>query len=249
MSDSEDIDLFGEISADDQLRLDQLKEQMNKKLHEQTHQCLATDSAHNRLEFQRRRYLQSAKNNQTTEFQTLRDQKPINLGQVFTITECQEILESTNSHAESQGWTIQRHGAFPTRDIPVKNLSASAMVHEKLTKALFPKLELHTGIDAGYWTFRDLFVVGYHEDHQRALKLHTDGCLASLTLLLNDPSEFTGGGTFFSKFNLHINQVPGDAWVHDAKLSHSGVEILSGKRIIMVAFMDTIGGITEKIVY
>ncbi|KAJ1644669.1 hypothetical protein J3B02_002644 [Coemansia erecta] len=248
MSDNEEINLFGEISAEEQVSLDELKEQMGKRQHEEALRCSVVESANSRLEFQRRRYLQSARQHMI-KFETLRDNRPMNFGQVFTSKQCQEILEAIYDHVASQGWTLQRHGAFPTRDVPVKSLSVSAMVYTRLAEKLFPKLELHTGIGAGYWTFRDLFVVGYHEDHQRMLKLHTDGCLASLTLLLNNPAEFTGGGTFFKKFDLHIKQKPGEAWVHDAKLSHSGMEITSGKRIVMVAFMDTTGGITEKIAY
>ncbi|KAJ2081283.1 hypothetical protein H4R24_002460 [Coemansia sp. RSA 988] len=198
---------------------------------------------------QRLRYLQSDRKVNSTigGYATLRNSPPINFGVVFTAPERQTIIESVYDHVHDNGWTAQRHGAFPTRDIPVKQISVSDTIYKRLSTRLFPFLQQHTGIDAKFWTFRDLFVIGYHEHHQRALKLHSDGCLASLTLLLNDPSEFGGGGTFFEKFNLHIEQNPGDAWIHDGKLRHSGLEISHGQRLVMVAFMDTIGGHTNML--
>ncbi|KAJ2720662.1 hypothetical protein GGI07_004469 [Coemansia sp. Benny D115] len=250
MTDSDacaDFDLFGETTADDQQQLKQLNQQRLSQA--QQHLSQVTASPDSLLAYQRRRYLWSDKQQVTEIIDTLKARQPINFGQVFTAAECQAILDATYSHAAIQGWTKQRHGAFPTRDIPIKSLTVSEIVYERLSKMLFPKLMEHTGISANFWTFRDLFVVGYHEDHQRSLKLHTDGCLASLTLLLNNPSEFEGGGTYFEKFKTTVKQEPGDAWVHDANLSHSGVEISSGKRIIMVAFMDTVGGISDKITY
>ncbi|KAJ1942242.1 hypothetical protein GGF37_003198, partial [Kickxella alabastrina] len=236
----DNIDLFGDLSVEDQLELNQ----MNKRRQAEAHKLHNEKATPDSLEFQRRCYLWSA--SQTTpDSLTLKNHEPINYGQAFTPSQCQEILQSTYNFVETKGWSHQRHGAFPTRDVPVGVLSVSTMVYERLKALLFPNLEEHTGIEAKFWSFRDLFIVGYHEDYQRMLGLHTDGCLASLTLLLNDPTEFQGGGTFFEKFDMLVNQMPGDAWVHDANLRHSGVEITQGTRVIMVGFMDTVGGITE----
>ncbi|KAJ2808980.1 hypothetical protein H4R20_000488 [Coemansia guatemalensis] len=242
MSENEEFDLFGDLSPKEQaISADVLRKLCN------TRQLPV--SPNNSLSDQRVRYLQSDRkaNNAIGEYATLRSAQPMNFGLVFTAHERQSIIESVYSHVRDKGWTAQRHGAFPTRDIPVKDISVSEMVYDRLATSLFPSLQQHTGIDVKYWTFRDLFVIEYHEHHQRALELHSDGCLASLTLLLNDTSEFGGGGTFFEKFNLHIEQNPGDAWIHDGKLRHSGVEISRGQRLVMVAFMDTVGGHTNML--
>ncbi|KAJ2613951.1 hypothetical protein H4S08_001950 [Coemansia sp. RSA 1365] len=234
MSGDEEFDLFGELSPEEQY----ISADMRKRLCD-TQQLPA--SPRSLLAAQRLRYLQSSRkvDNATEACNTLRNSRPLNFGLLFTTLERQSIIDSVYEHAHSKGWSAQRHGAFPTRDIPVKEISVSDLIYARLSGSLFPFLQHYTGIDVKYWTFRDLFVVGYHEDHQRALELHSDGCLASLTLLLNETSYFDGGGTFFEKFNLHIAQNPGDAWVHDGKLRHSGVEISRGQRLVMVAFMDT----------
>ncbi|KAJ1832717.1 hypothetical protein LPJ63_003313 [Coemansia sp. RSA 2711] len=236
MADADDFDLFGAISADEQAELEALSNQRRQAVH----------SEQSELDAQRRRYLQSDRASpESLGFQTLRNQRPLNFGQVFSAPERQAILNSVSTYTDQQGWATQRHGAFPTRDIPVSSLDISCMVAERLEQALFSLLQQHTGIDSKYWTFRDLFIVGYHEAHQRSLEMHSDGSLASLTLLLNEPSEFDGGGTLFEKFDLHVRQVPGDAWIHDGKLNHSGVAITRGKRLVMVAFIDTKGGFTD----
>ncbi|KAI9469155.1 hypothetical protein LPJ78_003716 [Coemansia sp. RSA 989] len=198
------------------------------------------------LDLQRRQYLQSSR--KEVAFPTLRNQKPINFGQVFGLAERQAILSSLAELVEQSGWTLQRHGAFPTRDIPVNRLSVANMVTSRLQAFLFPHLEERTGISEQYWTFRDLFIIGYHQDHQRSLEMHSDGSLASLTLLLNETSEFEGGGTFFEKFNMLVKQNPGDAWIHDGRLDHCSEAITRGERIVMVAFIDTVGGCTDLLI-
>ncbi|KAJ1855235.1 hypothetical protein GGH12_003615 [Coemansia sp. RSA 1822] len=236
MSDTDDLDLFGNVSTAEQAEHDKLQAQRRNQA--------PTDQSP--LDYQRRRYLQSHNVSPSDlGFKTLRNHQPLNFGQVFSAPERQQILDSVSAYVEHQGWTTQRHGAFPTRDIPINVLSIASTVTSRLEQTLLPRLHEHTGIDIKYWTFRDIFVVGYHEDHQRALEMHSDGSLASLTLLLNDPREFDGGGTFFEKFALRVEQVPGDAWIHDGRLDHSGVAITRGKRLVMVAFIDTIGGYTD----
>lgn len=236
ISQSKMDDLFGELTTEEQQQIDELNRQRKNK--QQQH--LEKDNS-NSLAYQRQRYLQ---NNQVLDA-NLRNHEPFNFGQMFTQSERQKILKNIHEYTTNQGWTTQRHGAFPTRDIPVKCLQVSDLVFARLEQRLFPQLEAYTGISAEYWAFRDLFVVGYHEDHQRKLDVHSDGCLASLTLLLNEASEFTGGGTYFEKFDMTVKQMSGDAWIHDGKLRHGGVAISSGKRIVMVAFMDTLGGYTD----
>ncbi|KAJ1994926.1 hypothetical protein GGI25_001228 [Coemansia spiralis] len=245
-----DLSLFGEMSAEEQAQAEEFrKARQSERQQKQKEQIDKIGEVEwvNSLEFQRQRYLRSNRKDAQGDlnFETLRDREPMNFGQAFSRAELILILTSVNEYVLEKGWTTQRHGAFPTRDVP-KDTSVSSMVFGRLKDMLFPLLAKHTGISADKWRFRDLFVIGYHEDHQRALELHSDGCLASLTLLMNDTGEFEGGGTYFEKFDLHIKQEPGDAWIHDAKLSHSGVSITRGSRIVMVAFMDTAGGFTGK---
>ncbi|KAJ2158149.1 hypothetical protein GGF46_003987 [Coemansia sp. RSA 552] len=236
MADDSSFDLFGEMTPEEQSSLDEL--------HKQRRNCDL--SRRSRLDSQRLLYLRSdPSRNEAQGFETLRNAQPMNFGQLFSAPERQSIIDGVDATVRKGGWTLQRHGAFPTRDVPVKTTPVSDMIYERLRNVLFPPLQRHTGISTEYWAFRDLFIVGYHQDHQRSLDAHSDGCLVSLTLLLNDPNEFDGGGTYFEQFDLHIRQAPGDAWIHDGKLQHSGVGITRGKRLVLVAFIDTVGGQTD----
>ncbi|KAJ2712778.1 hypothetical protein H4R19_002580 [Coemansia spiralis] len=238
----DDFDLFGATTASERASADELYKQRRNA------QRASLDDVQDQLTFQRRRYLQSDQHPPgVLGFETLRSARPLNFGELFSLSERQAILASVYDHVSAHEWTTQRHGAFPTRDIPVCATSVADMVAGRLRDQLFPWLQARTGIDVGFWAFRDLFVVGYHEDHQRALDLHSDGCLASLTLLLNDPAEFEGGGTLFDKFGLLVRHAPGDAWIHDGKLRHGAAEIARGQRVVMVAFFDTVGGQTTAL--
>ena len=54
-----------------------------------------------------------------------------------------------------------------------------------------------TGGDAGE-TRQDETGASAAEGEQRGLNMHADGSLFSFNVLLTDPAEFEGGGTFFS---------------------------------------------------
>ncbi|KAJ2850340.1 hypothetical protein IWW36_001957 [Coemansia brasiliensis] len=235
-SEDSDFDLFGEtLSSDSETDAPQFR-----------HRNCSQTTKLSVLDLQRRKYLQS--NRIKVTFPTLRNQRPINFGQIFDLAERQSILNSLTELVNQSGWTSQRHGAFPTRDIPVNRLSVANMAISRLQEFLFPRLEEHTGISKQYWTFRDVFIIGYHQDHQRSLEMHSDGSLASLTLLLNETSEFDGGGTYFKQFDMLVKQNPGDAWIHDGRLDHCSQAITRGERVVLVAFIDTVGGCTDLLI-
>ena len=61
--------------------------------------------------------------------------------------------------------------------------------------------------------------------------LHRDSSVISLNVLLNPPSQFEGGGTFFAphgneRDGTTINLQQGDAVLHSGKRLHSGEELL-----------------------
>ncbi|KAJ1734553.1 hypothetical protein LPJ61_001004, partial [Coemansia biformis] len=159
----EELDLFGDATPDERASAAELRSRRcaeQRSILEQSRPAGGTN-AQDQLAFQRRRYLQSDQHPRgALGFETLRSARPMNFGEVFTQPERQAILASVREFVQANQWTTQRHGAFPTRDVPVKAITAAGMVVKKLKTALFPLLQRHTGIDAGFWAFRDLFVVG-----------------------------------------------------------------------------------------
>ena len=74
-------------------------------------------------------------------------------------------------------------------------------------------------------------------DNQKLLEMHTDtGCI-TVNILLSDPSDFTGGGTYFEDdITIKLNQ--GDMLIHSSNSKHAGLEITQGKRYVLVFFIN-----------
>ncbi|OMJ16868.1 Procollagen-lysine,2-oxoglutarate 5-dioxygenase 2 [Smittium culicis] len=156
-----------------------------------------------------------------------------------------KINEQSQAVAENihkDGWYSSRHSVFQTVDFPVDKLSPQVqnLIHSKLDSFVKTIISDKTGISPDFLIYRDLFIVKYSADSQKGLRLHSDGCLVSFNILLNSSEDFVGGGTYFEKFDSVFQGKQGFALIHDSTLMHSGVEISSGSRYILVGFVDTI---------
>jgi hypothetical protein len=61
----------------------------------------------------------------------------------------------------------------------------------------------------------------------------------SFNILLNHPSEFEGGGTYFDHPLNYTRQIEqGSVLVHSGRRRHAGVEITAGIRFLLVGFID-----------
>ena len=63
-----------------------------------------------------------------------------------------------------------------------------------------------------------------------------DGLGLSINLLLSDPADFKGGGTFFEDGKTVIVE-QGEMVSHHGGLRHSSVPTVGGQRYILVAFL------------
>lgn len=88
----------------------------------------------------------------------------------------------------------------------------------------------------------DAFVVHYScaEGGQKELAMHADGSIFSFNILLNDPAEFTGGGTHIERLGRVAvpSAARGDAVLHCGRLRHGGAPITTGERFILVVFVS-----------
>ncbi|KAL9558738.1 hypothetical protein MBANPS3_000785 [Mucor bainieri] len=221
------FDLFGDLSQEEQRNLDERRDHLNKEVEERISN-LSPDPqqrtmAESRLVFSRA---------QAGEMD-----RPGLHCQLLSQNECQHVLDTCRLETE---WTTDRHSAFATTDIPIRNHDQLAFL-EKLIKArLFDELADHYGFKANDLEFRDIFLVKYSANGQKGLRLHTDGCLFSLTLLISHQDDFQGGGTYYSSIDKQ-----GDAAYHAARVMHSGIDITQGERYILVGFVDTVDTIAK----
>lgn len=68
--------------------------------------------------------------------------------------------------------------------------------------------------------------------------MHYDGSHFTLSLMLSDPSEYTGGGTYIRCLRTTIKLRKGQMLVHPGSLFHRGIDITWGTRELLVCFMD-----------
>ncbi|ETO08853.1 hypothetical protein RFI_28536 [Reticulomyxa filosa] len=152
---------------------------------------------------------------------------------------CKQILHYIGS--VNMEWTTTRHRSYATTDIPSYYLDFQfdEWLRQLLRKFLFPsiieKYHLSKSFEFG---FKDLFFVKYSSLGQNHLQLHRDGSFVSFNLLLNDKSDFVGGGTFFQHLDQVVEIQRGQCCIHSGKVLHAGNAITQGERYILVGFLE-----------
>lgn len=173
---------------------------------------------------------------------------------LWTRDECARVLLEIERAAETCGWDKQRHASYPTTDMPsYRVVSLDSWVRAAVAARLFPQVAAQFTLPpspgdtdgktrARQLSFRELFFVKYEAraGERAELPLHRDGSVLSFNILLNPAAEFTGGGTFFEDSGRTIHITQGDAVVHSGKVRHAGVSVLSGRRMILVGFLDAV---------
>ncbi|EIE89226.1 hypothetical protein G6F46_004633 [Rhizopus delemar] len=219
------FDLFGEISNEEQQKLEERKKifesNFNEKILRLPQDPSKRSMTENRMIFCHKK----------EAFQT-----PGTATKVLSASECNKILEICK---QQESWTKARHSAFATTDIPIRSNGQLDYLEPLMKSRLFDRLATHYGFKPSDLGFRDIFLVKYSAEEQRGLGLHADGCLFSITLLISHPDDFEGGGTYFASIDQVVHLGQGDCAYHDARVMHSGMEITKGERYVLVGFIDT----------
>lgn len=165
---------------------------------------------------------------------------------IFSSEESALVLRSVLATAELRGWRTQRHARYATTDLPIHDVpSVERWVRCVCQKRLFPEVARFFGLEAGASSvgFRDLFFVRYDAEGQRGLPNHRDGSLVSFNILLGDPKDFEGGGTYLGEeFDATVRlERSGDCLVHGGMIFHAGVPITRGYRHVLVGFLNVNG--------
>ena len=158
---------------------------------------------------------------------------------IYSSDVCNYIVGECERYASNNGgWTVDRHIAYPTTDLPVDKIpSIFGLVLETL-KTITKCISTSYGLDDKMViNVNDLFVVKYSHEAQNQLEMHCDGSFLSFSILLNDVSEFEGGGTYFDDgLTCRLNK--GEMLLHSSQIKHSGLPITKGHRYLLVGFMD-----------
>jgi hypothetical protein len=145
----------------------------------------------------------------------------------------------TNLIANSLDFTLfkPRHSNYKTKDFHIGGHSEYAFIQSKVDQVLM-EFEKRYGFTRGDLEMLDCFFVLY-DDAQPNLEAHTDGCLLSFNVQINDPTEFEGGGTRFVDDDRLVLLNQGECLCHSAKVLHEGRAITNGMRLILVGFVET----------
>lgn len=161
---------------------------------------------------------------------------------IFTNEECNRIVAEAENRALEIQWTTNRHGNYPTTDLPLVELPETlAFLQVALVERIYPLLTAQFGTflpDPSKLRVADGFVVKYDaQGGQKELKPHRDGSVLSFNIALNRSTEYNGGGTWFASLNDAIRLEQGEMVSHASGILHGGHGITQGKRYIMVAFV------------
>jgi hypothetical protein len=161
-----------------------------------------------------------------------------NYNKLFSKNVCEWIILESEEYAKNNGgWTTRRHENYPTTDIPIEKIPGVFRFVLNSFADIFNKIKKSYCLtDEVLFNIKDLFIVKYDEATQNKLDLHQDGSFLSINVLLSDPNDFEGGGTYFND-GLTSFLEQGDLLVHSGKVKHSGLPVTKGKRYIMVAFV------------
>jgi hypothetical protein len=171
---------------------------------------------------------------------------------------CQISLDFAERTGRFLSPDSERHQSYSTCDFPVEDCDALQHYLDDIDfdGLLFSDLSELYGIDKEDMEYLDLFVAHYQakdstdSEVMDRLEAHRDGSLLSFSLLLNDPSDFEGGGTFYDALRdvepsgiLHPNgnirpSKAGDAVLHCGKLLHGADVVTKGSRTVLVGFID-----------
>lgn len=161
---------------------------------------------------------------------------------IFSADECDRIVAEAEQRALETQWTTNRHGNYPTTDLPLIELPETlSFLQVALVERIYPLLTAQFGEflpDPSRLRVADGFVVKYDaQGGQTELKPHRDGSVLSFNIALNPSSEYDGGGTWVASLNDAVRLDQGEIVTHASGILHGGHGITRGKRYIMVAFV------------
>ncbi|KAI7902856.1 uncharacterized protein BX663DRAFT_551725 [Cokeromyces recurvatus] len=232
----ESFDIFGDVTPEEERLLEARQEQFRQQLETKIAQ-FSSNPIDRTLQQNRFIFTQRQRQHHFT--------KPVQRAQLLSREECRSILDICSK--QEVGWTTDRHSAFATTDIPIRTAHESPLrsLEALVKERLFPELAAYYGFKVSDLEFRDIFLVKYTATGQRGLRLHQDGCLFSVTVLISHEDDFEGGGTYYKSIDDIVYLKQGDCAYHDAHVMHSGVDISKGERYVLVGFIDTLDTIEK----
>jgi hypothetical protein len=187
----------------------------------------------------------------------------IHVRTILSDDEAKACLRISSDFAKATGrWDrpdSDRHASYATCDFAVEDCTILEDYLEKIgfTGRIFDELNEVYGVEQEDMSFLDLFCAHYqtktdcNQGSMDRLEPHRDGSILSFSITINDPDDFEGGGTLFDGLRDVVSTSSvlknggvvrptraGDAVFHSGKALHGANAITSGKRTVLVGFVD-----------
>lgn len=156
---------------------------------------------------------------------------------LFTPKFCREAIALAEAKDK---WTIDRHEHYPTNDVLLQDIGLDEIYNKVLHEVVRPLAIHQWNLEGKEWDAfsNENFMARYTTSRQSHLALHHDRSHLTMVIKLND--EFSGGGTWFPKYQKLSNpEQIGTAVLHPGMITHrhGARPITSGKRYIIVSFI------------
>jgi hypothetical protein len=168
-------------------------------------------------------------------------------GRLFTEEQCMQMSRMAEYHAynteNDDGWTNKTYTLTAQhllcKDVPGL-LSLTNNVFQQLIRELYPLLGGR--IRKGTICFENSgepHLVKYNGE-AKGTELHKDNSeyvYVTVNCVLSNSDDFDGGGTYIKVIDRTIHLQQGEMLIHLGNLEHAGVDITSGVRRLMIAFL------------
>lgn len=176
-------------------------------------------------------------------------------GQILDCEECNRVIQMAEDHFRTvkggKGrWTKLPSGRFEIAGSWIKDIpGVNEWFNEALKHKIFPALaQLFSDVvnqgDAASLCVQSAYLFKYTPETGEKTDMHMDSSLLSFTILLNDPAEFEGGGTFFEALGEKggiVEMKQGEVTFRPSGLRHRGEPITKGERYVIGGFVTVAG--------
>lgn len=167
-------------------------------------------------------------------FEVICAENEVYKGRLFTIDQCNQLkrMSEYQAYKVNSAWQGMSCKSIP-RFIPTTDEIFCKLFREFYT--------LYPGSIQGSIQFEsdsEPHLVKYNGEAKGA-PIHIDTSHKSITMnvLLSDPDDFGGGGTYLKVIDKTIKLEQGEMLIHPGQLEHSGTDITFGVRQLLVAFV------------
>ena len=161
--------------------------------------------------------------------------------------EAAALIEAAERHAASVGgWDMHLH-TYTHGDLLAKDVPGVGHIVRRLLARLLETVRREylcgggacpcDGVDVAFSTVDEPWITRYDAEMNPNARLHFDTrSNITVNVMLSDPADYSGGGTFLHASGSSVRLQQGQALIHPGHLVHKSIAVTGGRRHILVGF-------------